>query len=236
MRTFTNNLSDASLLNLLTLLSPSFPVGGYAYSHGIEYAVERKEIKNEQDLCLWIEAILCRGTGRIDGVLFRITWQAVTDKNFNKLKWVVERGDIMRSTNETALESSSQGEAFLETVRGVWESEKIEVVMSIIKETERKPTYAIAVAVVLAISGVPLRAALLAYFHSFSSNLVSAGVRLIPLGQSAGQRCIESIKPTINTSIRAALCDDFENVGTAAPIIELASMKHETQYSRLFRS
>jgi len=233
---FTNNLSDESLLNLLTLVSPSFPVGGYAYSHGIEYAVERKNIQNEQDLCLWIEAILSQGAGRIDGLLFRITWQAVTDENFNKLKWVAERGDIMRSTNETALESSSQGEAFLETVRGVWESEKIEVVMSIIEEIERKPTYAIAVAIVLAVSGVPLRAALLAYFHSFSSNLVSAGIRLIPLGQAAGQRCIQLIKPIIKTSIEAALCDDFEDIGTAAPIIELASMKHETQYTRLFRS
>ncbi len=232
----TNNCSDAAFLDLMTFLSPSFPVGSYVYSHGIEFAVEDKLIQNESQLRVWIKAALSQGAGRIDGVFFRIAWQAVKDQNFDRLCWVVERGDIMRATNEMALESESQGVAFLDTVMEVKNLKEIQHLMDIMRKIERKPTYAIAVAIALAIANVPLRSALLAYFHSFASNLVSAGVRLIPLGQVAGQRCIESIKSNINSSIEAALHDNFEEIGTAAPIIDIASMNHETQYTRLFRS
>lgn len=232
----TNNLSDVAFLDLMTYLSPSFPVGSYVYSHGIEFAVEDKHIQNEYELCVWIKAALSQGTGRIDGVLFRITWQAIQDQNFDKLRWAIERADIMRSTSEMVLESGSQGDAFLKTIQEVKNSKKIQHVMDFICKIDRKPTYAIAVAIVLAIANVPLRSALLAYFHSFASNLVSAGIRLIPLGQAAGQRCIESLKFNVHSSTEAALFDDFEQMGTATPIIDIASMNHETQYTRLFRS
>jgi urease accessory protein len=232
----TNTLSNIALLDLMTLLSPSFPVGGYVYSHGIEYAVEEGRIKNEDDLCLWINAALSKGTGRIDGALFKLAWTAVTENKFEELQWAVERSDVMRGTSEMALESSSQGKAFLDTVSQIWKLEKLDNAIEVIGSTGRQATYPIAVAVVSAASDIPLRAALLAYFHAFSVNLVSAGIRLVPLGQVAGQRCIEELKSSINDMTETIFLGKIEDLGTAAPIIDWASMKHETQYTRLFRS
>ncbi len=228
--------TDAALLNLMTWLSPSFPVGGYVFSHGIEYGVEEGRIKDEHDLCRWISAALGQGAGRNDGALFRVAWQAVTEEDFERLKWAVERADVMRSTSEMALESGAQGRAFIATVLQSWKSEKLEELAEMIKGMDRQITYAIAVAVVSAAADIPLSAALLAYYHAFAANLVSAGVRLVPLGQVAGQRCMEALKPVITARKDAALGGGFDDLGSAAPLIEWASMKHETQYTRLFRS
>ena len=229
-------VSNTALLDLLTFLSPSFPVGGYVYSHGIENAVEAGRIKNERDLCVWIKAILYSGAGRIDGGLFRLTWQAINEEDFEMLRRIIERGDILQGTAEIALESTSQGEAFLDAVYSIRDYEQIKITKKILLETERKITYAVATAVVLAAADVSIKASLLGYFHSFVSNLVSAGVRLIPLGQSAGQRCIDLLKPAIKIQAETSMRIDLEDLSTASPIIEIASMKHETQYTRLFRS
>jgi urease accessory protein len=231
-----NTLSNTALLNLMTLLSPSFPVGGYVYSHGIEYAVEDGRITNEQDLCVWINAALRHGTGRIDGILFKSAWAAVTENKFIDLKWVIERSDVMRGTKEMGLESQSQGKAFLDTTAQVWDLEKLDQVMEVVGGMEHQPTYPVAVAIVSAASDIPFQASLLAYFHAFSANLVSAGIRLVPLGQVAGQRCMEELKLSIDDMLEATILGKIENLGTAAPIIDWASMQHETQYTRLFRS
>ena len=228
--------TDSNFLNLMTWLSPSFPVGGYVYSHGIEYAVEEGRIKDEHELRIWISAALGQGVGRIDGALFKVAWQAVAEDDFERLKWAVERADVMRGTSELALESSAQGWAFFDTVLQTWKSEKLTEVSDVINSMDRQVTYAVAVAVVSAAADIPLRQALLAYYHAFSANLVSAGLRLVPLGQVAGQRCLEALKSKIKVTTDAALAGDFDDLGTAAPLIDWASMKHETQYTRLFRS
>jgi urease accessory protein len=231
-----NMTTDSNLLNLMTWLSPSFPVGGYVYSHGIEFAVEEGRVTDEHELCAWIKAALTQGAGRIDGALFKAAWLAVTEDDLVRVKWAVERADVMRGTAEMALESSAQGRAFLDTVLQTWKSEKLETVAKEIDAIDRDITYAIAVAVVSAAAEIPLRQALLAYYHAFSANLVSAGVRLVPLGQIAGQRSMEALKGVITDTAQNALEGRFDDLGAAAPLIDWASMKHETQYTRLFRS
>ena len=231
-----NNLSDNGLLDLMTFLSPSFPVGGYVYSHAIEYAVEESRIKTDHDLIVWINAALTQGSGRIDGMFFKIAWTAVIDGDTDQLKWVIERSDVMRGTSEMALESSSQGRAFIDTVYQIWKSNDLDSIIKMAENMNRCISYPIAVAVVSAISRIPLRKALLAYFHAFTANLVSAGIRLMPLGQVAGQRSIEALKPVITGMAKTIVLEKLEDLGTAAVVIDWASAKHETQYTRLFRS
>ncbi len=228
--------SDDNLLDLMTWLSPSFPVGGYVYSHGIEYAVEVGRISDEQDLAAWIRAAIQHGAGRIDGALFIATWQAVTRGDDERLKWAIERADVMRGTSEMALEGSAQGQAFLGTVLQTRDFPKLNKIAELAKSLDRQMTYAVAVACVAAVAEIPLRPSLLAYYHAFTANLISAGVRLVPLGQIAGQRTQEALKSTITKTLDAVMRGDFDDLGTAAPLIDWASMKHETQYTRLFRS
>ncbi|MEC9044411.1 MAG: urease accessory UreF family protein, partial [Pseudomonadota bacterium] len=96
-------ITDRALLNLMNWLSPSFPVGGYAYSHGIEFAVEDGRIKNEQQLVSWVEAALVKGSGRTDGLLFVEAWNATTENDLDRLRYTIELGDVWRSTSEMAL-------------------------------------------------------------------------------------------------------------------------------------
>jgi urease accessory protein len=228
--------TDRNLLDLMTWLSPSFPVGGYVFSHGIEYAVEDTRVSNEDELAGWISTALLQGAGRLDGIFFVAAWQAITDQDNNRFGWVLERQDVMRGTSEMALEGTAQGQAFLDTIAQSRNFPELEDVLALIKSSDRRVTYAAAVAIVAALAGVPLRPALLVFYHAFAANLISAGVRLVPLGQIAGQRTQEKLKPIIEQATEAALSGDLENLGTAAPLIDWASMKHETQYTRLFRS
>ena len=151
-----NNLSDKALLDLMTFLSPRFPVGGYVYSHAIEYAVEDGRIKTEIDLFDWINAALTQGSGRIDGNFFKLAWTAVNSKNSNQIKWVIERSDVMRGTSEMALESSSQGQAFIATVSQIWKSSDLDSIIKIAENMNRNISYPVAVAIVSAISRICL--------------------------------------------------------------------------------
>ncbi len=232
----TNPLSDTALLQLMTWLSPSFPVGGYVYSHGIEFAVEDERVTDETSLVNWIDGIVTYGAGKVDGVLFVKAWQAVTDKDDRAFYEIVERADAMRSTAEQALEGTAQGEAFIDTVRQTSRMDALDRLIDILVRFDRPLTYAVAVAAVAAAAEIPQRPSLLAYTNGFVANMVSAGVRLVPLGQIAGQRAIESLKPVVQRSVDAAMSRSLEDIGTAAPLVDWTSMSHETQYTRLFRS
>ena len=229
-------ITDRSLLNLMNWLSPSFPVGGYAYSHGIEFAVEDGRIKNEQQLVSWVEAALVQGSGRTDGLLFVEAWHATTENDLDRLRYTIELGHVWRSTSEMALENKAQGQAFFDTVKQTQKIPKLKKIYDLIDSEKRELASSVAVAIISAALEVPLKQALLAYYFSFSANLISAGVRLIPLGQIAGQSCIESLKTIVENTTVAAIEGDFNKLGSSAPIIDWALMKHETQYSRLFRS
>ncbi|MBE0530346.1 MAG: urease accessory protein UreF [Rhodospirillales bacterium] len=217
-------------------LSPSFPIGGYTYSHGIEYAVEAGLIKNADGMAVWIEGVLFFGAGRIDADLFRATWTAVDTDDGAALADVVEWADALRGSAETALESRSQGLAFLDTVRAVWPDPWLDGWAAALAEAAIRPAHAVAVAAAAARLGAPLREALAVYLHAFAANLVSAGVRLIPLGQTDGQRVIARLEPVVVEAASAALSRPWEDLGSAAAMADWTSMKHETQYTRLFRS
>lgn len=232
----TDTITDPALYRLVSWLSPGFPVGAYAYSHGLEFAVEEGRVSDEASLFQWVDAIVTHGAGRTDAILFCAAWRAVGEDDSASLIGATILADVHRGTAEMALESSAQGTAFVETVQACWTSPAFDRWMAVLKETGRPVSYAIAVAVAAAAAGIPVRAALLVYLQAFSANLVSAGIRLIPLGQTAGQRTQAALQENIIAAAGAAQERSLDDIGYGAPLIDWSSAKHETQYTRLFRS
>ena len=226
-------MDDAALYRLMTWLSPSYPVGAYTYSHGIEYAVEAGLVSDADGLREWIATILRHGAGQVDGVTFAAAHECAGNDDIDGLARVCEFAAAFRATAETALESAAQGRAFLSLTADVWATP----VMDRLSEAWDGPVvYPVAVAVASAGHGVALRESLHAYLHAFAANLVSAGLRLIPLGQSDGQRVVRALEPVVGAAAETALNTPMDELGTAAPMVDICSMKHETQYTRLFRS
>lgn len=232
----TEQITDAALYRLMTWLSPGFPVGAYAYSHGLEFAVEDGLVSDAQGLCTWIEGILSLGAGAIDGPLFAAAWSAADAGDDGALLETAELADCYRATSEMALESRAQGEAFMNTVGESWASAAFAHHAKTLRAADRPVAYCVAVAVAAADAGIPLGPALIAYFHGLAANLTSAGVRLIPLGQVAGQRIIEELRATVSAAAEAAINTPLDEIGSAAMLVDWTSMQHETQYTRLFRS
>jgi len=232
----TDKITDGGLYRLMTWLSPSFPVGAYSFSHGIEFAVEDGLITDRDGLTRWVETIVTHGAGRIDAALFRAAWQAVTDDDVEALARAAEMADAVRATPEAALESSGQGRAFLDTLVAVWPDPRFMAWADTLAGLDRPPAYAVAVGVAAAVTKVPLRHALVAYLHALAANLVSAGVRLVPLGQTGGQRAQAALEVPVRAAADQALRRPIDDFGAAAPMVDWTSMKHETQYTRLFRS
>ncbi len=232
----TAMITEQALYRLMTWLSPSFPVGGYSYSHGIEFAVEDGLIADRDGLARWVEAIIVHGAGRNDATRFRAAWQAVTDDDPKTLAWAVEMADALRATPEMALESAAQGQAFLDTLAAVWPDPRFGRWAGALADRDRPTAYAVAVGVAAAVAKVPLGHALVAYLHAMAANLISAGVRLVPLGQTDGQRAQAALEGPVRAATEQALSRPLEDLGTAVPMVDWTSMKHETQYTRLFRS
>jgi urease accessory protein len=227
---------DVALLRLMTWLSPSFPVGAFSYSHGIEYAVESGVVSDAGTLAGWVTSVLARGAGRLDAALFRLAHDALSAGDCDRLHETVALADALRGTAELARESAAQGTAFLDTARKVWPDARLDMLAERAAADRRPVAYAVAVAAVAAANGVALRPALAAFLHATAANLVSAGVRLVPLGQTDGQRALAAVEPVVLDAVAAALTRPLEDTGTASPVIDWASMRHETQYTRLFRS
>ncbi len=229
-------ITEPALYRLVSWLSPGFPVGAYAYSHGLESAVEEGRVHDEQSLLQWVDAIVTHGAGRNDAIFFCAAWRAVDRDDAAALVAGATLAEVHRGTAEMALESSAQGTAFADTVQACWTSPAFDRWMVVLNESGRSVSYPIAVGVAAATAAIPVRSALLVYLQAFSANLISAGLRLVPLGQTAGQRIQAAQQATVITAAGAALDRSLDDIGFAAPLIDWTSAKHETQYTRLFRS
>ena len=221
---------------LATWLSPAFPVGAYTYSSGLEYAVEAGMVGDGDALLDWVAGIVREGSGRVDATLFRQAHAAAMAGDMERLAGIAEWGDAMRATSEAALESSAQGEAFLATLREAWPHDGLDDLAAMLSAMGRKPAYSIAVGAACGFHGVALQPALTAFLHAVAANLVSAGVRLIPLGQTEGQRITAALEPIVAEAACATLERDITDIGAATAMVDWTSMRHETQYTRLFRS
>jgi urease accessory protein len=232
----TATITDPALYQLVSWLSPGFPVGAYAYSHGLEFAIEKEHIKDKVSLRQWVQAIITHGAGRSDAILFCAAWRAVDAGEEGTLTNAVTLSDAHRGTSEMALESSAQGAAFIKTVQACWTSSAFEKWAAVLNKIDRPISYAVAVGIAAGAAGIPLQSALLVYLQAFSANLISAGVRLVPLGQTAGQKVQAALQEPIIAAADAGLTRSLDDLGVATPMVDWASAQHETQYTRLFRS
>jgi len=222
------------LYRLLAWLSPAYPIGGFSYSHGIETAVEEGFVINRVSLVAWIQTVLGDGTGRVDGALFAAAWRAADARNWPAFDAVAERAAAWRGTLEIALESRQQGGSFLSITRTAWPQPDLDAAHERLGGEIALP---VAVALAAAAHGIALEAALEGYLQAFTANLISAALRTVPLGQSDGQIALASLEGTVRSAVTAALSvTDLDEVGTATPLLDWCSMRHETQYTRLFRS
>ena len=229
-------LNPAGLMRLMTWLSPSFPVGSYTYSHGVEYAVEDGRVTSAPTLINWVEGVLEFGAGRIDAVLFCAAWRAARSGDEDALFDIGIEADCWRGTSEMALEATAQGRAFVSTVSKVWGDGMLTRWADKMRGDDRLPSYPVEVGIAAAVAKIPLREALTAFLHAMAANLVSSAVRLVPLGQTDGVRSLSSLDQAVSVAVDHAMAAALDDLGAAAPMVDWTSIKHETQYTRLFRS
>ena len=228
----TTMLTDAALQPLLAWTSPSYPIGAYTYSHGLETAVDDGRVRIADDIVAYVEAVLSRGGGWVDAVLFAHGWRAADDAQaFDE---IADLAAAFRGSSETLLESVQQGRSFLQVTMKAWPHEALSAFAA--RRGDLPVAHCIVMALACAAHGLPLVPALHAYMHGTAANLVSAGVRLIPLGQTDGQIATAALSRLIPGIAEKALATPLDDLGTAAPLLELASFHHETLYTRLFRS
>jgi urease accessory protein len=233
----TMSENSTILFRVMTWLSPAFPVGAFSYSHGLEWAAQSGLVRDEATLEDWIRTGLAHEFGPVNGMLLRQAWEAVQSGNSAALLEALTEARALVATSEFALETTAQGTAFFSTLRKASDAfPKMAWAETLAGVTPGPLPYSFAVGVALAAAGVPLDLALTAYFQAMIGNLVSAAMRLLPIGQTAGQRVIARLETAVVAAARDAMCREPGDVGTAAPLMELSSIFHETQYTRLFRS
>ena len=220
-----------ALYRLMAWLSPAYPVGAFSYSSGIEWAVESGDIKDAGTLKDWLDTMLSDGGGFCDAVLFAHAHRAVEDEG--ELRDIAELAAALAPSKERHLETTAQGNAFVEATRAAWPCAALDR----LKQSWDGPVaYPVAVAVAAAGHDIPLGAALAAFLQALVANWVSAGVRLVPLGQTDGLRVVAALEPVVDAAAQRALVTALDDMGASAFRADLASLRHETQYTRLFRS
>jgi urease accessory protein len=228
-----DGVEAAALYRLMTWLSPAFPVGAFSYSSGIEWAVEAGDIVDAASLRDWLAAMLADGPGFCDGVFLAHAHRAVSQQDEAALGEVAELAAAFVPSRERQLETTAQGRAFIDITRAAWNCDGLD---AMIAPCNGAIVYPVAVGLVSAAHAIPLAPTLHAFFHALASNWISAGARLVPLGQTDSQRLLAALEPVVVATAKCARDASLDDLGSATFRADLASMRHETQYTRLFRS
>jgi urease accessory protein len=223
----------AALYRLMTWLSPSFPVGAFSYSSGIEWAVEAGDVTDVASLRDWLAAMLTEGSGFCDAVFLAQAYRAAAVQDGAVLRELAELAAAFVPSRERQLETTTQGRAFIDIVRAAWASDGLD---GMVAACGGVIVYPVAVGLVSAAHAVPLAPAMHAFLHAVVSNWISAGARLVPLGQTDSQRILVGLEADVAATARRALASSLDDLGSATFRADLASLRHETQYTRLFRS
>jgi urease accessory protein len=231
--TATTIIPEGALARLLAWASPAYPVGGFSYSHGIETAVEAGLCGDRDALIAYVTAALTEGAGAVDGPVLAACHRAAEAGDDAALDAAAELAAAFRGTAELALESLQQGGAFAQVTAAAWPEPRFAAFAA---RHAGRLAHATAFGAAAGFQGVPLAAALFAYLSGFAANLVSAGVRLVPLGQTDGQRATAALLPVVAAAVERSMVTPLEEIGTATPMLDWLSVAHETQYTRLFRS
>ncbi|GHE02587.1 urease accessory protein UreF [Defluviimonas sp. 20V17] len=210
--------ADAGLLRLTQWLSPAFPLGGFAYSHGLEAAVTAGQVRGAGDLRQWVADVLREGAGRADAILLA---QALAGADPGPLD---DLARALASSRERLAETVEQGSALIRTINALTGA--------------AHPPMALPVALGVVARGLDLPPAqvIALYLQAFAGNIVMAGVRFIPLGQTEGQAALAALHPVILAVAEEAAAAPLEALGGAAIGSDIAAMAHETLETRIFRT
>lgn len=217
---------------MLAWLSPGFPIGSFSFSHGLEAAAESGTVRDRNTLQDWIGAILTWGSGRIDADILCAAHRAAAADDVVALVEANCRGVAFRATYETRIETTAQVDAFLATCRAAWSDPFLDRWAA----SGEAVCYPAAVGAAMARAGIPLDWGLVGYLQAMAGNLVSAGLRLGIIGQTDGQRILAALEPIIGEAVASGSTRGPDRFGAATLAVDLTSMAHETQYTRLFQS
>jgi urease accessory protein len=223
-------LCPAALWRLMLWCSPAFPVGAFSYSHGLEWSVEAGEVCDAASLAAWVDDLLAHGAGWTDAVFVSHAHRAAAAQDRAALAGLASLAAAFVPSQERQLEQLAQGAAFGRALAAAWPG-----IGAVLPDAERLP-YAVAVGAACGAAGIPLAPALTGYLQAFSAMVVSAAVRLVPLGQSEALRVLAALEPRAHALAEAAAAAPLAAAGGAAFRADVASMLHETQYTRLFRT
>jgi urease accessory protein len=222
----------AALYRLMTWLSPAFPVGAFSYSSGIEWAVEAGDIVDAETLRDWLSSML-EGPGFCDGVFLAHAHRTAAACDEVMLRELAKLAAAFAPSRERHLETTAQGRAFIEIARAAWNCDGLD---RLVVACDGTIVYPVAVGIVSSAHAIPLASTMHAFLHALTSNWISASARLIPLGQTDSQRALAVLEPVVVATGKRALDATLDDLGSATFRADLASMRHETQYTRLFRS
>jgi urease accessory protein len=207
---------NASLLLLLNWMSPTFPIGSFAYSHGMEQAISDGRIATQDDVQNWISDLLRSGSGWNDAVLFAQCWHS--------------------NPNELALALVGSAERYSETTQL---GRNFNIAAAVWTGTEKQDgvmAYPVAAGLACKRMAIGQDQALAAFLQGFCAALVSVAVRLVPLGQTAGLRVLRNLVPLIATTANRAVAATLLDLGSNCIAADIAAMKHETLEPRIFRT
>ena len=210
--------TDSKLVTVMQWLSPAFPIGGFAYSHGLEWAINKGYVSNREELQKWISDLLEYGSLKNDAILIKLVLQGSDPKEINELAMA------LCPASERLSETQLQGGAFCKIMREVWSLEIDDLALPI------------ALALAAKNENIDQNLVVPAYLHSFCSNLISVAMRLIPIGQTDGQKTLRELSPLISDSVRAVAKSDKDDLGSACFLSDVSAMQHEYLQPRVFKT
>lgn len=213
------DIEASQLLLLLNWMSPAFPIGSFAYSHGLETAIVENEITTQSDVESWITDLITHGSGWNDAVLFAQVWNCNSE-----------------DLNERALSMSSSSERYLETTQLGRSFAIAASVFTNVKFPDGDLAYPIAAGMACKSMGVDQDSALLAFLQGFAAAQVSVAVRLVPLGQTAGLHVLKNLMPIISKTANRAATATLDDLGSCTLLADIAAMNHEHLQLRIFRT
>ncbi|MGB8817751.1 MAG: urease accessory protein UreF [Rhizobiaceae bacterium] len=219
-------MSQSAMLRLMTLLSPSFPVGGFAYSSGLEQAVADGLVTGSETLGNWLRPVVESGAVWNDAVLLAQSHrQAAANVSFGETATLAEG---LAGSQERHLEQQNLGSAFIDAVKASG--------LAMPAEIGEQVPYPVAVGAIAAAQGLELESALGAFVHAFVSNQIQCAIRLGVTGQNGGVALLAAMEPVILEAAKCASLSTLEDLGTSTLMADVSSMRHETLYSRIFRT
>lgn len=224
------------ILELLQLSSPALPLGAYSYSEGLETLVEQGIIYNDKTLEDWLTQELIYGAIRLEAAIMLRGYRCINKPDLTQLNHWNQWLSAARESLELREQSWQMGNSLSRLLLELNKVKEIPILEKCIKAIDKPYNYAVMFGIAAANWQIEENYAILGYLQSWASNLMTAGIKLIPLGQTAGQKILLKLHPIIIKSTEEIFALSDDNLVSCNWGLGLASMAHETQYTRLFRS